>query len=138
MGSNPGYLLKSFLLYPFFTTWLIFKMTGCGLLIKISLHLWNVGTVRRKCKTGISHPRIYLTIHYNGTEALMKLHWNSLAIKTHQIWVWVWIRCLMGSTNQADPSCFYFRISWILMEWLWFHFFHPLHLVQGLRSNNIK
>ena len=32
---------------------------------------------------------------------------------------------LMGSTNQADPSCFYFRISWILMEWLWFHFFVP-------------
>ena len=47
-------------------------------------------------------------------------------------------RCLMVSTNQADPSCFYFRISWILMERLWFYFFHPLHLVQGLRSNNIK
>ena len=25
-------------------------------------------------------------------------------------------RCLMGSTDQADPSCFYFRISGILTE----------------------
>ena len=25
-------------------------------------------------------------------------------------------RCLMVSTDQADPSCFYFRISRILME----------------------
>ena len=32
-------------------------------------------------------------------------------------------RCLMVSTNQADPRCFYFRISWILMGRHWFHFF---------------
>ena len=43
-------------------------------------------------------------------------------------------RCLMVSTDQADSRCFYFRISWILMEWRWFYFFHPLQLVQGLRS----
>ena len=43
-------------------------------------------------------------------------------------------RCLMVSTNQTDPACFYFRISWILMEWHWFYFFHPLHFLQGLRS----
>ena len=43
-------------------------------------------------------------------------------------------RCLMVSTNQADSCCFYFRISWILMERRWFYFFRPLHLVQGLRS----
>ena len=47
---------------------------------------------------------------------------------------YVLIRCLMVSTDQADPSCFYFTISWILMERHWFYFFHPLHLVQGLRS----
>ena len=46
--------------------------------------------------------------------------------------------CLMVSTDQADSRSFYFRISWILMEWRWFYFFRPLHLVQGLRSNNIK
>ena len=34
-------------------------------------------------------------------------------------------RRLMGSTDQADPSCIYFRISWILMEWLCFYFFVP-------------
>ena len=44
------------------------------------------------------------------------------------------IRCLMVSTNQADASCFYFRISWILMEQRWLNFFHPLHFLQGLRS----
>ena len=43
-----------------------------------------------------------------------------------------------GSTNQTYSSCFYFRISWILMERRWFYFFRPLHLLQGLRSNNIK
>ena len=48
------------------------------------------------------------------------------------------IRRLMGSTNQADPSCIYFRISWILMERPWFYFFCPLHLLRGLRSTSIK
>ena len=43
-------------------------------------------------------------------------------------------RCLMVSTNQADPGCFYYRISWILMKRRWFYFFHPLHFLQGLRS----
>ena len=32
-------------------------------------------------------------------------------------------RCLMVSTNQAYPSSFYFRISWILMKEHWFYFF---------------
>ena len=36
----------------------------------------------------------------------------------------IFSRRLMGSTDQADPSCFYFRISWILMERLWFYFFY--------------
>ena len=35
----------------------------------------------------------------------------------------VHIRSLMVSTDQADPSCFYFRISRILMERHWFYFF---------------
>ena len=54
-----------------------------------------------------------------------------------QLW-YVSTRCLMVSTDQADPSCFNFRISWIFMERRWFYFFCPLHLLQGLRSNNIK
>ena len=32
------------------------------------------------------------------------------------------VRCLMVSTDQADSRCFYFRISWILMERHWFYF----------------
>lgn len=74
----------------FFTAGLMFNDFGCGLLIKISLQSTPVecSIVRRKCKTGISHPRIYLTILYNGIEALMKLHWNSLEIiKTHQMYL---------------------------------------------------
>ena len=51
---------------------------------------------------------------------------------------WINSRCLMVSTHQADSRCFYFKISWILMERHWFYFFCPLHLVQGLRSNDIK
>jgi hypothetical protein len=43
-------------------------------------------------------------------------------------------RRLVGSTDQAYPSCFYFRISWILMEWYWFWFFGSCGFLQGLRS----
>ena len=35
----------------------------------------------------------------------------------------IYTRCPMGSTDQADPSCFYFRISWILMERCCFYLF---------------
>ena len=38
------------------------------------------------------------------------------------------------STDQAIPSCFYFRILWILMEQHCFYFFCPLGFLQGLRS----
>ena len=38
---------------------------------------------------------------------------------------------LMGSTDQADPNCFYFRISWILMDRPWFYFFLSPPLVEG-------
>ena len=38
------------------------------------------------------------------------------------------------STDQANPSCFYFRISWISMEQRCFYFFWPLGFLEGLRS----
>ena len=38
------------------------------------------------------------------------------------------------STDQALPSCFYFRISWILMERPWNNFFGSCGFLQGLRS----
>ena len=38
------------------------------------------------------------------------------------------------STDQAIPSCFFFRISWILMEQRCFYFFCPLGFLEGLRS----
>ena len=37
----------------------------------------------------------------------------------------------MGSTDQADPSCLYFRISWILIEHTLILFFLPPQLVAG-------
>jgi hypothetical protein len=40
----------------------------------------------------------------------------------------------VGSTNQNYPSCFHFRILWILMEQHWFYFFCSPGLVRGLRS----
>ena len=44
-----------------------------------------------------------------------------------------WNKGSLRSTNQADPSCFYFRISWLFMERRCCCF-HPLYFVQGLRS----
>ena len=49
----------------------------------------------------------------------------------------VYTRCLMVSIDQVDPRYFYFRISWILMEWCWFYFFRPLHLMQSLEASKI-
>ena len=43
-------------------------------------------------------------------------------------------RCPVPSTDQALPSCFYFRISWILMKRPWKHFFGSCGFLQGLRS----
>ena len=40
----------------------------------------------------------------------------------------------VGSTDQVYPSCFYFKISWILKEWPWNHFFGSCGFLQGLRS----
>ena len=47
---------------------------------------------------------------------------------------WVYSRRPVPSTNQALPSCFYFRILWILMEQHCFYLFCPLGFLQGLRS----
>ena len=52
----------------------------------------------------------------------------------NKLLMYICIRCLMVSTNQADPGWFYFRISWILMERRLFYFSHPHHFLQGLRS----
>ena len=43
-------------------------------------------------------------------------------------------RRLMGSTDLADPSCFYFRISWILMDQHCFYVYGPLGFLQGLKN----
>ena len=40
-------------------------------------------------------------------------NWDSIRVSYLPI---LYTRCLMVSTDQADPSCFYLRISWILHE----------------------
>ena len=52
-------------------------------------------------------------------------------------WLVEYILCTrrpVPSTDQALPSCFYFRISWILMKQPWKHFFGSCGFLQGLRS----
>jgi hypothetical protein len=56
---------------------------------------------------------------------------DNIFVCQHVIVMYVGSRRLMGSTDQADPSCFYFRISWILMERRWFYFFLSPPLVAG-------
>ena len=49
-------------------------------------------------------------------------------------YVWVCIRCLVGSTDQACSSGFYFRIAWKSMKQPCFLQNHSLSFLQGLRS----
>ena len=79
-------------------------------------------------------PRVMIAITVHGSKNIYLLY---VMQRTYTVHILV-TRCLMVSTNQADPSCFYFRSSWILMERRWLYFFRPLYLLQGLRSNNIK
>ena len=46
----------------------------------------------------------------------------------------MYVRRPVPSTDQAIPSCFYFRISWILMEQRCFYFFCTLGFLEGLKS----
>ena len=66
-----------------------------------------------------------LSCPWLDTRLYYKLHFLSKYIST---------RRPVPSTDQAIPSCFYFRISWILMEQCCFYFFCPLGFLQGLRS----
>ena len=47
------------------------------------------------------------------------------------------IKCPVPSTNQALPSCFYFRILWILMEKRCSYFLSPRHLYPFCNFENI-
>ena len=58
-----------------------------------------------------------LTFFYLSWLTRFSGNWTTLfSVKKH---IHVHNRCLIVSTNQADPSYFYFRISWILMEHGW-------------------
>ena len=53
--------------------------------------------------------------HFLGKEG-SKIHTSVFSAYIQITSILVCIRCLMGSTDQADSNCFYFRISWMLME----------------------
>ena len=89
------------------------------------------------------------TILQNYIQLLVLLFLVSWAAKTTQVlqlcrsiepWsltYYVWSLCIrrpVPSTDQAIPSCFYFIISWILMEQRCLCFFCPLGFLEGLRS----
>ena len=71
---------------------------------------------------------LYRVSHIETSETL-----RGRRINNFELWC-LPSRCLMVSTNQADPSFFSFRILWIWMEQHCFYFFRPLHFVQGLRD----
>ena len=76
-------------------------------------------------------------IHFFVSKLLILRRWNERFLEFHQFhsgdlyshlifsamikMKYLSNRCLMVSTNQADPGCFYFRMSWILMERSWFY-----------------
>ena len=109
--------------------------------------VWQRGSPKLPVPSSQSecHIHIYMAFRYGFcidkiVHGFVFYHRNGkclLQIQNNRIWT-INSRCLMVSADQADPTCFYFRISWILMEQRWFYFFRPLHLLQGLRSNNIK
>ena len=62
-----------------------------------------------------------VNVMLNSQELIATLQVNrylDMIISTTLYW-YLHSRCLMVSTNQADPSCFYFWISRILMERHW-------------------
>ena len=75
----------------------------------------------------------YIATNHYWVWWLFKLYIGSPTL-SYFIKTFLHIRRPVPSTDQALPSCFYFRISWILMEQLCFYFFCPLGFLQGLRS----
>ena len=124
--------------FSYLISWHLFEFFECqtGHLLSLkktqinrTLKTWNPSPPPTR-------PPNFQTFHHTWN-IKFKIH-HALKYMVCMTCMYLLIRCLMVSTNQADSRCFYFRISWILMEWRWFYFFPPLHLVQGLRSNNIK
>ena len=71
------------------------------------------------CKVHWRHPIcpkiVYKKSLFNPTHQNSALYLEKPNKKVEKTVRNVHCRCLMVSTDQADPSCFYFRISWILM-----------------------
>ena len=85
----------------------------------MSPHSW----IAKPCSPGFKPSRVPSIMHVSESDCVNR----TTPCKLNLCKDIVIIRTLMGSTDQADPSYFYFRISWILMEWLWFYFFLPVH-----------
>ena len=72
-----------------------------------------------------------------GFGLICALNINAAFLKKEKKQDWrhnLFIRRPVPSTDQALPSCFYFKISWISMEQRCFYFFGFCGFLQGLRS----
>ena len=98
--------------------------------IVVSLHHMHTPWHKQMCHCSRLEETVCTYVHVHKTKVLYSQSFWGVV----NLYCRVCTRCLMVSNNQADPSCFYFRISCILMERRWFYFFRPLHLMQGLRS----
>ena len=91
---------------------------------------------------------IYFPLNYTNIQCLCpSMHFGLLSFNKFASSLQnqsVYTRCLVVSTDQVDPSCFYFIISWILMERRWFYFFSspPFNAgpqkLQTLTASKIK
>jgi hypothetical protein len=117
------------------------------------VHLFNVVIIGKNCIFAfLNFPWLidFIFVYCRVTKHILsfnkqliifiKIHWSLLLkdkntrVKTQGGWTfqtrqgilisyYIYIRRPVPSTDQAIPSCFYFRISWILLEQLFFYFF---------------
>ena len=102
--------------------------------------------VQKECKPFVFKVRIFweghkilrnlhLTFDYSTLQMYKAILWWVYTLKDEKLWN----RRPVLSTDQAIPCCFYFRISWILMEQRCFLFFCPLgFLSTPLRTSRIS
>jgi hypothetical protein len=117
-GSAQTHISISFIWIVWSTLYVCISLKNCIKYVRATLHKH-----RHLRKSLARHLCILCTSKGKYTYNLHVRH------RTNMI-----IRRLIGSTDQADPSCFHFSISWILIERRWFYLFCPLGFLQGLRS----
>ena len=99
--------LESYLLHDLNCLLIFSRITGC---------VWGCCGLHHCFACTIRGPRQFTFYECIGIKCL---HNCQTSRGKNLVWLII-IRRPVGSTDQAYPSCFYFRISWILMERPWF------------------